>query len=73
MEKNKSYYEVRDIAIALLGVVNEIKIRELGRNKIRPRLRKIYPEQAPGTGGRWQLSYEQALKEVEYWKDRIYY
>ena len=72
MEQNKSSYEVRDIAIALCnGEVDEIKIRELGKNKIRPRLRDIYPEQAPGTGGRWELTYEQALGEVTYWRNQI--
>jgi len=72
MESDKSFYEVRDIAIALCnGEVDEMKIRELGKNNIRPRLRILYPDQAPGKGGKWQLTYEQALIEVTYWRKLV--
>ena len=72
MESGKKYYGVRDIAIALCNSqLDQTKIYSLGKNKIRPRLRKIYPEQAPGMGGKWKLTYEQALNEVIYWRDKI--
>tara|TARA_B100001996_G_scaffold278058_1_gene218561 strand:- start:184 stop:402 length:219 start_codon:yes stop_codon:yes gene_type:complete len=72
MESGIKYYGVRDIAISLCnGQLDETRIYSLGKDKIRPRLRKIYPEQAPGKGGKWNLTYEQVLNEVIYWRDKI--